>query len=361
MRALRYHGNKDIRLDDVPEPECKPGWIKLRCGYTGICGTDLHEYTTGPSWVPTTPHCLTGAKLPCTLGHEFAGTIVEVGEGLSDFKVGQKAAIEPCISDTTCADCKEGFPVLCEKLGVVGFSGWDGGGGLSEYICLPPRNVHPVPDSMSLEVAALIEPLNVPWRAIKASGFKFGETALVLGLGPIGLMTILCLQAFGASKIIVSDPAEGRLELARKLGAHHVFDPKKDDVESSSKDLCDGRGPHVVFECAGVQASLTTALAAVRKRGTVIGLALWETQATIDPNDVVLRQVKYFGILPYVPGDFQEVINAVTEGRIHRPERLISAKIAVEDIVSKGFDALLNNKSDTIKVLVKPLSGEVDE
>lgn len=328
--------------------------------------------------MPTTPHCLTGAKLPCTLGHEFAGTIVEVGEGLSDLKVGQKAAIEPCISDATCAECKEGFPVLCGQLGVVGFSGWEGGGGLSEYICLPPQNVHPVPDSMSLEVAALIEPLNVPWRAIKASGFKSGETALVLGsglcfhspqavefltlcLGPIGLMTILCLQAFGASKIIVSDPAEGRLELARKLGAHHVLDPRKDDVESSSKDLCDGRGPHVVFECAGVQASLSTALAAVRKRGTVIGLALWETKATIDPNDIVLRQVKYIGILPYVPGDFQEVINAVTEGRIHEPERLISAKIAVEDIVSKGFDALLNNKSDTIKVLVKPMSRGIDD
>jgi threonine dehydrogenase-like Zn-dependent dehydrogenase len=144
---------------------------------------DLHEYTTGPSWVPTIPHSLTGAQLPCTLGHEFSGTIIEVGEGVSGFKIGQKAAIEPCISDSTCTECKEGFPVNCGNLGVVGFSGWDGGGGMSEYICLPPKNVHLVPDSMSLEVAALIEPLTVPWRAMKASGFKAGQTALVLGSG----------------------------------------------------------------------------------------------------------------------------------------------------------------------------------
>lgn len=167
-------------------------------------------------------------------------------------------------------------------------------------------------------------------------------------------MTILCLQAFGASKVIVSDPADGRLELARRLGAHHVLDPKKDDVKSASRELCDGRGPHVVFECAGVQSALNTALAAVRNRGTVLGLALWESKATINPNDLVLRQIKYMGILPYVPGDFQEVISAVADGRIQQPERLISARIPMEDVVSRGFEALLNDKSGAIKVLVDP-------
>ncbi|OAG35453.1 hypothetical protein AYO21_10334 [Fonsecaea monophora] len=295
--------------------------------------------------------------MPCTIGHEFSGTIVEVGEGLSNFKVGQKVAVEPCISDGTCEECKEGFPVMCGNLAVVGFSGWDGGGGMAEYVCLPPKNIHVVPDSMSLEVAALVEPLTVPWRAIKASGFKAGQSALVLGAGPIGLMTILCLQAFGAGKILVSDPAKGRLELAQSLGAEHVFDPTRDDVGLISKGICDGRGPHVVFECAGVQSSLNTAFAAVRKRGTVLGLALWESKATVDPNEIVLGQIKYVGILPYVPGDFQEVINAIAAGEIHRPERLISAEIPVEDVVSKGFELLLNDKSNAVKVLVEPLSN----
>lgn len=174
-------------------------------------------------------------------------------------------------------------------------------------------------------------------------------------LGPIGLMTVLCLQAFGAGKILVSDPSEGRLELARLLGADYVFDPRKEDVVSSSKKLCEGRGPHVVFECAGVPVSLSTAIATVRKTGMIVGVALWETKATIDPNDIVMKQIVYLGALPYRPGDFQEVIQAIAEGRIREPKRLISGKIRMEDAVSKGFDALLNNKSRNTKILVEPV------
>lgn len=164
-------------------------------------------------------------------------------------------------------------------------------------------------------------------------------------------MTVLCLQAFGAGKIIVSDPSPGRLELARQLGAD-ILDPTKQDVQAETARACDGRGPHVVFECAGVQKSLTTAMKSVRKTGTIVGLALWETQATFDPTDMVMRQITYFGAIPYIPGDFQEVIHAIAEGKIDRPERLISARIAMKDTVPKGFEALLNNKSQNVKILV---------
>jgi len=246
---------------------------------------------------------------------------------------------------------------MCDSFGLYGYSGWGGGGGMAEYVCVPPKNVHLVPDSMPLDVAALVEPLTVPWRAVKAAGFKAGQTALVLGSGPIGLMTVLCLQAFGASKIMVSDPSEGRLQLARQLGADHVFDPSKDNVQTSSQQLCEGRGPHVVFECAGVPQSLSTAIATVRKTGTLVGLALWEQTATINPNDIVMKQITYLGAIPYVPGDFQEVISAISEGKIRHPERLISAKIPMEDAVSKGFEALLNNKSQNVKILIEPVSS----
>jgi threonine dehydrogenase-like Zn-dependent dehydrogenase len=132
--------------------------------------------------------------------------------------------------------------------------------------------------------------------------------------GPIGLMTVLCLQAFGATTILVSDPSQGRRELAERLGANRVLDPTKEDIQVISKEMCDGRGPHVVFECAGVQKSLTTAIQTVRKAGTIMGLALWETKAEIDPNYIVLKQITYMGAIPYVPGDFQEVISAIKAG-----------------------------------------------
>ena len=169
-------------------------------------------------------------------------------------------------------------------------------------------------------------------------------------------MNVLCLQAFGAGKIIVSDPSAGRRELARQLGAQ-VLDPTKQDVQAESTQICDGLGPHVVIECAGVQDSLTTAIHSVRKTGTIVGLGLWETQATFDPNLIVMKQITYFGAIPYIPGDFQEVIQAIDEGKIKQPERLISAKISMEDVVSKGFEALLNNKDQNVKILVEPVSA----
>lgn len=170
-------------------------------------------------------------------------------------------------------------------------------------------------------------------------------------------MNLLCLQAFGAGKIIVSDPSAGRLELARQLGADIVLDPRKQDVQAESAHACEGIGPHVVVECAGVQQSLTTAIQSVRKTGTIVQLALWETQPTFDPNDIVMKQITYFGAIPYVPGDFREVIDAISDGRIKQPERLISARISMEDTVSKGFEALLNNKDQNVKILVEPVSA----
>ncbi|KAK3698912.1 hypothetical protein LTR37_016699, partial [Vermiconidia calcicola] len=271
-------------------------------------------------------------------------------------KVGQKVAVEPLLTDGTCAFCKDGKPSMCESLALYGYSGWDGGGGMSEYVALPPKSVHVIPDSMNLDVAALVEPLTVPWRATKAAKFMAGQAALVLGAGPIGLMTILCLQAFGAGKIIVSDPSPGRLELARQLGAD-ILDPTIQDVQAKTILACDGLGPHVVFECAGVQKSLTTAIQSVRKTGTIVQVALWETQATYDPNEIVMRQITYFGAIPYVPGDFQEVIRAVSEGKIKQPERLISSRVSMEDAVAKGLEGLLNDKNRNVKVLVEPVSA----
>jgi threonine dehydrogenase-like Zn-dependent dehydrogenase len=130
------------------------------------------------------PALFSCTNLPTTFtGHEFSGTIVEVGAGISNLQVGQKAAIEPAIADGTCAPCREGMPNTCDNFGLYGYSGWEGGGGMAEYMIAPPGNVHVVPDNMSLEVAALVEPLTVPWRAVKAAKFKQGQTALVLGAG----------------------------------------------------------------------------------------------------------------------------------------------------------------------------------
>lgn len=154
MRALRYYGPQDLRLDDLPEPKCGPGQVKVRPAFVGICGTDLHEYQT-QTFVPKpgAPHELSNETAPVTLGHELSGTIVEIGADIIDsagLKVGDRVAVFPLLYCRACGPCQAGLPNCCEKTGFRGLSG--GGGGLSDYMCLPPEAVFKLADTISLEV-----------------------------------------------------------------------------------------------------------------------------------------------------------------------------------------------------------------
>lgn len=181
MRALCFHGNKDIRIDDIPEPSLRPGWVKVKNAWCGICGSDLHEYTVGPMNTNKTPHILTGEALPAVCGHEFAGTVVELGENVNDIAIGERVTVFPILSCMDCQWCKAESYRLCEKWGFFGYSGW--GGGMAEYICVERRACHKIPDSVSLEVAALVEPLAVGWHAVKRAHVGPGDHCLVLGAG----------------------------------------------------------------------------------------------------------------------------------------------------------------------------------
>ena len=355
MRALRFHGNRDVRVDDIPVPELRPGWVKIRNAFCGICGSDLHEYLVGPKNAPTQPHILTGEQLPSILGHEFAGTIEELGEGLesSHLKPRQKCAIFPVLGDRTCYWCQRDISGMCPKWGFLGYSGY--GGGMAEYICVDAHDVYPVPESMSLEIAALVEPLAVGWHGVKL-GFPTpdaGDSALVLGAGPIGIAVILCLRAHGIKTIIVSEISELRSEQAKDAGATHVLNPLTTDVVEESKRLTDGLGCHVALECAGVQASFDTALYGVRGKGTIVNIGVFEKDVTFSPNIINRRSLKYIGSNVYSRVEFQEVIDAVADGRIERPERMITGRISLEEGVEKGFEALIKEREKHVKILIK--------
>jgi len=155
---------------------------------------------------------------------------------------------------------------------------------------------------------ALIEPLAVGWHATKISPFKKGDSVLILGGGPIGISVILALLARGAEKIIVSEVSRKRQEYARNFGAHYVIDPTKEDVVERCRELCEGQGVHVVFDCAGVQAALDSGIKATRARGTIVNIAIWEKDCTIKPNLLTFKERRYMGVATYQVGDFQEVI-----------------------------------------------------
>jgi len=173
----------------------------------------------------------------------------------------------------------------------------------------------------------------------------------VLGGGPIGLAVVQTLVAHGTKKIIMSEIAAQRQAFAREFGAHHVLAPNVYDLVAVSRELCRGEGPDIVFDCAGVPASFDTACRAIKPRGTVVNVAIWEKGVTFDPNVLVFKEGKYVAVLGYQKKDFEEVIRAIADGRL-KPNRMITRKIGLEDLVEKGIWALVKEKDKHVKILV---------
>jgi 2-desacetyl-2-hydroxyethyl bacteriochlorophyllide A dehydrogenase len=341
--------------------------MQIAPAYVGICGTDLHEYLGGPNFAPTKPHPVTHDTIPITLGHEFSGIVSELGEGVTSFSVGQQVVVQPSIYCDTCQACTAGAENVCYNGGFIGLSG--GGGGLSDSVVVPERAVLRLPDNVPLDVGALVEPLSVAWHAISAAPLTKDSVVLVLGGGPIGLAIVQCLVSSGTKKIIVSEVSKSRQRFAREFGAHHVVDPKTYDLVAISKELSGRDGPDIVFDCAGVPASLTTACTAVRARGTVINVAIWEKEVPFNPNMLVFREAKYSAVLGYQREDFQAVIDQLASGKwtdtsilgmvAHlfagklKPSKMITSKIQLEDLVEGGIKALINDKESHVKILVE--------
>ena len=287
-----------------------------------------------------------------TIGHEFAGTVLELGKGVTDFKVGQKVAVQPTIYCGECGACKVGAENACPNGGFVGLSG--GGGGMSEEVCVPSRAVFALPEGIDLDVGALVEPLAVAWHAVSASSIKDEKTpkCLVLGGGPIGLAVVQVLIARGAHTVICAEVAKKRQDFAKDFGAHYVLDPTKEDVVAKSKELCGGvNGPDIVFDCAGVPLSIKTACQAVRSRGCVINVAIWEKEIPFNPNWLTFREAWYKSILGYQAEDYRGVIDALAKGTL-KPAAMITSKIKLQDLVDEGYMKLINEKEKHVKILV---------
>lgn len=282
MKAARYHGNKDIRIEEVPVPEARAGECLVEVEWCGICGSDLHEYVAGPLGYPTPdrPHPLTGDHIPLTLGHEFCGRLKSVPAG-SKLRVGQAVMVDPHLSCHACRSCTSGNDHLCEKLGFMGCTGGHGGGGLSQFAAVEEAHCLPLPDGLSLDYAAVIEPLAVCYHAAKVAGVPLaGLDVLIVGGGPIGIALIPILKAHGVNKILVSEPTAKRKEQAKAL-VDRVIDPISENVGDISRDLTGGKGVDVAFDCAGVQPGLDAAFAALKYGGLFVNIAVWEKPVSL--------------------------------------------------------------------------------
>jgi len=344
MRAAVWHDTKDIRVEQVQEPQVSSGQIKVKVEWAGICGSDLHIYLHGLSMEA---HPLTGQKPPLTMGHEFSGTIVGVGDGVTRHRIGERVSIEPLIYCGECYACKRGYYNQCSK---VGFVGINRDGGFAEYVIVDENMVHSLPDQVSFEEGALVEPTAVSLYAVRESKLKPGDSVAIFGAGPIGLLTLLSVKAAGATQIIVIDLSEVRLKKAKELGATAVIEGQRDDIAATIHQLTNG-GVSVAYECAGVQPTMTNAVASVKQGGQVMAIANFAKPVSIDMGQLMFKAADITSTLAY-RHIFPEVIELIATGRLD-VKQVITKKIDLDDIVQEGFNELLNDIKQA-KILVKP-------
>lgn len=352
MKAVLWYGKNDVRVEEIEEPKVTENDVKVKVKWCGICGSDLHEYLGGPIFIPVDkPHPLTGNTAPVVLGHELSGEVVETGSNVTKFKIGDRVIVEPMVVCGKCPACLEGKYNLCESLGFHGLCG--SGGGFAEFTVFSQEYIHKIPDTMSYEDAAIVEPITVALHAVRVSNFNAGETALVLGAGPIGLATIQCLKAAGAKLIIVFQRKSVRQEYAKKFGADVVLDPDEVDVVSEIKKLTGGIGVDAAFETTGANSGINTGIKGLKYEGTMVIISIWEKTAEINPNDLVFSEKKIVGLIAY-RHEFPSTITLMNDGRI-KTDGYITKKILLDDIVKEGFETLTGpEKKKHVKILVTP-------
>lgn len=347
MKVARWHGVKDIRVEDISEPTPAAGEVKIKVAWTGICGSDLHEYLAGPIFVPVAEnHPLSHDKAPITMGHEYCGTVTELGQGVRGLSVGDRVAIEPIFACGNCAACLEGKYNLCDSLGFVGLSG--GHGGFAAYSVVPARMVHKMPDDLSMEQGALVEPAAVALHAVRLSKIKAGDKAAVFGAGPIGLLVVEALRVAGAAEIHVVEPSEVRRAKALEIGATTAIDPTSSDAVAAIVQATGG--VHVAFEVTGVPQVLPQCINATRHEGQTLIVSIWESDASFQPNTAVLKERQLQGTIAY-RNVYPAVMALMTQGYFSA-EKLVTKRIALDDIVAEGFEALVAEKSH-VKILVE--------
>lgn len=344
MKAAVWHNVKDIRVEDVEEPVVSSGKLKVKVEWAGICGSDLHAYLDGLSMEA---HPISGQKPPLTLGHEFSGTIVEVAEDVKNHQVGERVAIEPLIYCGECYACKRGYYNQCSQ---VGFVGLNRDGGFAKYVIVDENMVHILPENVSFEEGALVEPTAVSFYAVRESKLKAGDSVAIFGAGPIGLLTLLSAKAAGATQIIVVDISKERLEKAKELGATTVIDGTRDDIVPTILQLTKG-GVNVAYECAGVQQTMTNAVASIKQGGQVMAIAVFAKPVAVDMGLIMFKAADITSTLAY-RHVFPEVIDMIATGRLD-VKPVITKKIELKDIVEEGFNQLIEDKKQA-KILVKP-------
>ena len=341
MKAAVLHKIRDLRIEELPHPRPAIDEALVRVRAVGVCGSDLHFYHEGHIGERF-------VERPYVLGHEASGEIVELGSTVTNLKVGDRVALEPGIPCRKCAWCKRGEYHLCPTRAFQ--SAPHTNGFFCEYTTIPADYVFRLPDNLDFIEGAMIEPFVVGLHATWRAGVQPGQTALILGAGPIGLMTLQAAAAHGVTTTIVVDVIEKRLKLAKELGATHVLNAKEVKTVDEVQRLTGGVGADVVFESAGAIPTIQQSVWAARRGGTVIFVGMSsEAVLPFDTLRVIRAELTVKGSFTYA-NQFPKAIALAAAGRVNLKSP-VTHTFPLEQIV-EAFETSLTKKDTAIKVVV---------
>jgi len=347
MQAQVLHAIGDMHYESVCRPEPGEGEVLVRIGYCGVCGSDIPR-----TFFKGTYH------FPTIIGHEFAGTVTEVGTGVEAFRVGDRAAVFPLLWCGRCAACEQGRYAQCADYDYLGSRS---DGAFAEYVVAPQQNLVPLPFGVSLAEAAMMEPAAVALHAIRRAGDVVGETVTVFGAGPIGLMVGQWARIMGAAQVILFDIVPEKIVMAEDLGFDLAFNSLEVDPVETVASLTDGQGAHVCVEGAGVPQTMLQAIAATRRSGRTVLLGNPAADVTLPApliSQAMRREVAILGTwnsdfsAAGNSDDWRTVLDAVAGGQLQL-EPLITHTVPLADAFA-ALNMMKDGQTFYAKVLIQP-------
>ncbi|XP_038072109.1 sorbitol dehydrogenase-like [Patiria miniata] len=332
----------ELVLENTPIPLPGKNEVQLKMAAVGICGSDVHYLVNGRigDFI---------VKSPMILGHESAGIVSALGEGVTNLKVGDRVAIEPGVPCRMCSFCKEGRYNLCPDVFFCATPPDDGS--LRRYYCHAADFCFKLPDHVSLEEGALLEPLSVGVHACRRAGVRLGSRVLVLGAGPIGLLALLTAKAMGATHIAITDLDQGRLDVAKKLGAHHALRVDTRDAEEMARrvEAALGCKPEISIECSGAEPSIQTGIYATKSGGVLVLVGLGPPTVNVPMVSAALREVDIRGIFRYA-NCYPLALEMIASGKVDA-KPLITHHFPLEKTL-EAFETSRTGAGGAIKVMI---------
>ncbi len=349
MKALVYHGNRDVRYEEVDDPTPGDGDALIKIDYCGICATDLEEYQFGPKFISDEPNPVTGKMLPVVIGHELTGTVVELGRSAAGVAVGDRVVIDGVLTCGRCWWCLNDRGNRCPGSATVGF-GADGG--LAEYVAWPAAQAVALPHNVSSEEAGLNEPTAVAHHAVRQGNVSAGDRVAVLGAGVVGLLAMQAARAMGAWACAI-DIRSMSLERAAALGADAMIDSRQEGAVEKLAELTDGLGADVVIDAAGAPRTPHLAIDLVRRGGRVVLVAIYTATPEFDFNTILTKEIEVAGSIGYERRDVEAAVRMIGDGSV-KTASLVSGVIGLDEVVDVGYPRMLAPTKDIFRLLVSP-------